>query len=312
MTRIRTYNPAARIDGYVDVGETFLATRLDTGDAIAVRLTENAPSARRPGYAAFKKGAKDPKMKTAPGGVVQFDTCRPVFEGDKPALAEGRPLYSATWVSLLAKDPEEHPVLAARPARLVEIAGKGANGEKLAFADIVEPALVRGFPAYSYKQADELIDLARQTVVPGAVEDRSRFLLVQWGGSGGGSTGYGTVVSMADLDDLKALVAPLQVSGPVEAVPVVRVFVGSVAKDNKRRIAPFEKFFVAGAKRKKDGKEFPESGFVRCNIVLGRHRLDADENEIPDATAQRFMTACSFAEFPEPALPGAIQLHPPR
>jgi len=298
MTKPRTFNPAVRIEGYTDAGELFIGTRLDTAEPVAVRLTANSRSQRRPGYAMFKKGAKDPKMKTPPGGVLQFDSCRPVLADGKPEMREGRPLCESTWATLLTKDTDEHPVLAARPARLVEIAGEGANGQKLAFADIAEPALRETFAARTDGLAACLAGLARRPIVPGDVEDRSRFVLVQ---SVDREKGFGRIFGMPELGEAAAVLS----SFDIEAVPVVRVFVGTVAKENKRRIAPFAQFLVPGATTEAG---YPAAGFVRCNVVLGRHRLDAKENEIPEETAQRFMTACTFAEFPEPALPGSVDL----
>lgn len=292
MTKPRTQNPAFRIEIYDDANQLFVGVRLDTAQRCAMRLTDDSPSPRRPSYMTFRKGLGDHKMKTPVGGIVQFDTVRPrTADGQEARLDDGSPVYEAKWATLLAKDPEENPVVAALPVRMIELKVKGAGGELISRADVID---VRAAVASDGTDApgfdpDRLLEtLCAARTFPGPIEDRNRHFVVRSSKDRGDPTT--TIVGLEQIADVlkrrdEAKLLPSKAWFVV--TPMTQIFVGPLAKRNMRRMAPFA--------------NHPETSFMRCNLVLGHHRMDGDGNEIPDDKAQRFLTACTFSEFPEPA-----------
>jgi len=303
--KTRTLNPALRVDRYDDESKTFVGVRLDTGTPAAFRLSEESPSPKRPVYETFRRGFKDSKMKTPIGGVIQFDSAAP--GGNMP---DGTPLWISSWASLVAKDPRETPVLAAVPTRLRELAARGANGEKLARAEVIDRARARKTGFAEIPSAYEQLAAEYRSAVGdagwvfgGLVEQRNRLVFAR----DPARPGSGLLAAL-DAAPLAEQLAPLKDSEIVEIAPVAQIFVGAVAKESKRRIAPASKFVLAGLKT---AEGWDVSGFVRCNLVVGRHKMDAKGNDLPEATAQRFLVSVFFAEFPEPADTADVDLDVP-
>ncbi|MBL0931092.1 MAG: hypothetical protein IBJ15_13350 [Alphaproteobacteria bacterium] len=293
--KTRTLNPALRIDRYDDEGKIFVGLRLDTGAPAAFRLTEDSPSPKRPVYETFRRGFKDSKMRTPVGGVIQFDSAAPAG-----ALSDGTPLWTSSWASLLTKDPDASPVLAAVPTRLCELAARGANGDKLARVDVIDRARTRKASFVELPSAlDEIATEFKSAlgdaawVFGGLVEARNRQIFAR----DPARPGSGMLVHL-DAGPLAAQLAPLKDSAVVEIAPAAQIFVGAVAKESKRRIAPAFKFVL---RDRKTEEGWDVSGFVRCNLVVGRHKIDGNGDDLPEATAQRFLVSVFFAEFPEPA-----------
>jgi len=324
--KLRTFNPALAIERFDDERELFIGTRLDTRARVALRLSANSASARRPGYCLFRRGRdgsrRDPKMVVPLGGVLQFDSAKPsATAGETAPGADGSdvPVFEAAWAWLLAKNPADTPVLAAKPTRLVRLAKSGADGEALLRADVVDADYaIRTSVSQLSQDADGATAIIGRFengfaaagvswIFAGTVENRNRLLLVQTADQK--SDGFeGQIRPIDEFDEVLASLRQMDPQTPVRIAPVAQIFVGAVAKDSARRIADPVKFLTGV---NVPGTQYAESGFVRCNLVVGRHKFDSKGDDIPDETAQRFLTVCGFAEFPEPYRPGTVPLAAP-
>lgn len=270
-------NVAVRITNYDLDNRLFVGTRLEDNKEVRVRLREDKSSNnrtyKRPEIEDFVKSARQSKVSTEIGGVIQFDG----------VYADKDGVLSARWPTVLTHDKEEGKVF-VRQAQF--ISGVSANGQEWAAVDVAYPEQVievDEIEAFK-KELAELLDprapvdsrsvsiqvvdgdetaILHAVAVKNAVNDKGYSIT---------STGKESLDEFMKTDEYKVIEALIE--NGVSLIPGRRVFAGKATRDKL-----FSDEFSTKANRLRKQYEVGTNGegeiihgFVPSNIVLRSHR----------------------------------------